>query len=187
MTLSEARIESDYSYSGRFHRYRTFDFVRGPGLGADTSQVGKVLRDAIHTRLRQQGYRPAASGRPDLLVNFQLFAGNIKMRGYEQQSLEKWIKDGYEEDDSTPERLRQFYQPVNVLMSDGTLMVTLIDARNQRAVWNGYASGVDVPRGISTELLLRRTVRSIFDNYRVFTEGYLMSPHEAREGREGRN
>ncbi|GAA4354372.1 hypothetical protein GCM10023185_16130 [Hymenobacter saemangeumensis] len=182
MTLSEARVESDYSYSGKFHRYRTFEFMQGPGLASDSSEVGKVLREAIHTRLRQQGYRPAASGKPDLLVNFQLFAGNIRLRGYEQQSLEEWIKRGYEDDEYTPERMRQTYQPVNMLMSDGTLMVTLIDARNQRAVWNGYASGVEVPNGISMDLLLRRTVRSIFDNYRVFTEGYLMTPQEARSG-----
>ena len=33
--MREARVESDYSYSGDFRRYRTYDFVSGEGLIAE--------------------------------------------------------------------------------------------------------------------------------------------------------
>ncbi|WP_375419511.1 DUF4136 domain-containing protein [uncultured Hymenobacter sp.] len=175
--LREARIESDYSYSGDFRRYRTYDFVSGEGIIADSSRLGQALREAISGRLRQQGYKPAAGQkRPDLLVNFKLFEGTTKFRGYQQEELETWIKRAPVEDENTPEQERHGYDPVRMLMVDGTLLVTLVDARNQRAVWNGYASGVELPTGPLAEVILRRSVRSIFDRYRVFTEGYLDSP-----------
>jgi hypothetical protein len=173
--MREARIESDYSYSGDFRRYRTYDFVSGEGLIADSSRLGQALRDAINARLRQQGYKPATK-RPDLLVNFKLFEGSTKFRGYNQEELESWVKHAPKEDERTPEDMRQGYDPVRMLLTDGTLLVTLVDAHNQRAVWNGYASGVELPTGPTGEIVLRRSVRSIFDHYRVFTEGYLDSP-----------
>ena len=173
--LREARIESDYSYSGDFRRYRTYDFMSGEGLIADSSRLGMTLRDAINARLRQQGYRPATK-RPDLLVNFKLFEGTTKFWGYQQEELENWMKHARAEDDNTPNRDRRGYDPVRMLLVDGTLLVTLVDARNQRAVWNGYASGVELPSGPTAEIVLRRSVRSIFDHYRVFTEGYLQGP-----------
>ncbi|MCB2379693.1 DUF4136 domain-containing protein [Hymenobacter sp. BT635] len=168
----EARIESDYSYTGNFRRYRTYEFVTGQGLAADTSKLGEVLRDAIRTRMRVQGYKPARS-RPDLLVMFRLFEGDMAFRGYAQEDLSRWMTSGMVEDDETPKENRQGYQPVKMVLAEGTLLVTLIDNRTNRAVWNGYASGVTVPPGVQGEAVLRRSVRSIFDQYRVFTEGYL--------------
>jgi hypothetical protein len=180
--MHEARIESDYSYSGNFRHYRTYEFMQGAGLSADTSRLGQVLRDAIRVRLRQQGYRPNER-RPDLLVNFRLYEGSVRFRGYNQPSLERWVEQNVVEDDETPERYRQGYEPFPMVLNDGTLMVTLVDAHSRRVVWNGYASGVEVPTGTQGEIVLRRSVRSIFDNYRVFTEGYLQSPDEQREER----
>ncbi|QDA59374.1 DUF4136 domain-containing protein [Hymenobacter jejuensis] len=170
----EARIESDYSYNGNFRRYRTYDFVTGDGLASDTSHIGTVLREAIQSRLRIQGYKPARR-RPDLLVNFRVFEGNLRFQGYAQEDLTTWIKNGLVEDDETPKEERQPYKPVRLLLTDGTLLISLIDNHTNRAVWNGYASGVAVPPGPQGEVILRRSVRSIFDQYRIFTEGYINS------------
>ncbi|WP_157807229.1 DUF4136 domain-containing protein [Hymenobacter chitinivorans] len=168
----EARIESDYSYTGNFRRYRTYEFVTGQGLAADSSKLGEILRDAIRTRMRVQGYKPARN-RPDLLVMFRLFEGDMAFRGYAQEDMTRWMTSGMVEDDETPKEVRQGYQPVRMVLAEGTLLVTLIDNRTNRAVWNGYASGVTVPPGPQGEMILRRSVRSIFDQYHVFTEGYL--------------
>ncbi|QIX62460.1 DUF4136 domain-containing protein [Hymenobacter sp. BT18] len=170
----EARIESDYSYSGNFRRYRTYDFVTGNELATDSSALGEVLRDAIRARLRSQGYKPAKN-RPDLLVSFRLYEGDMRFRGFAQEELTAWLASGKEETDETPKDARKGYQPLRLLLREGTLLVTLIDYRTNRAVWNGYASGVTVPKGAQGEAVVRRSVRSIFDQYRVFTEGYLES------------
>ena len=184
VTSQEARIESDYSYSGNFRRYRTYDFMRGQGLASDSSRLGAVLREAIQTRLQQQGYRPAAN-RPDLLVNFRIFEGAVHLRGYHQDELARWVAQNEEKDetDNSPEpKSPHPYEPVRRLLTDGTLLVTLVDARSQRAIWNGYASGVDVPDTDRAEIVLRRSVRSIFDRYRILAKGYVLSPEAAEAG-----
>ncbi|MBT9393991.1 DUF4136 domain-containing protein [Hymenobacter sp. NST-14] len=168
----EARVESDYSYAGQFRRYRTYEFISGDGINSDTSRLGAAVRDAIRTRLKVQGYH-AARRRPDLLVNFRLFEGDMHFRGYSQDDFTTWVKNGSTEEDDTPKENRKGYQPVRLLLAEGTLLVTLIDNRTNRAVWNGYASGVSVPAGPQGEVVLRRSVRSIFDQYHVFTAGYL--------------
>ena len=171
MTTREARVESDYSYRGNFRHYRTYDFVTGSGLIADSSRLGQSLREAIQQRLLAQGYRPAKR-RPDMLVNFRVYQGDMNFHGFAQEDLSVWIKRNIEENDDTPTDQRQGYQPVRLLLAEGTLLVTLIDVKSNRAVWNGYASGVTVPEGPMGEIVLRRSVRSILDRYRIFTEEF---------------
>ncbi|MBD2766478.1 DUF4136 domain-containing protein [Hymenobacter sp. BT664] len=171
MTTREARVDSDYSYRGNFRHYHTYDFVSGSGLTADTSRLGESVRQAIRQRLQVQGYRQAHR-RPDMLVNFRVYQGDMSFHGFVQEDLSQWIKRNVEESDDTPKELRQGYQPVRLLLAEGTLLLTLIDVKTNRAVWNGYASGVSVPEGPMGEIVLRRSVRSILDRYRVFTEEF---------------
>jgi hypothetical protein len=168
MTTREAKIDSDYSYRGNFRHYRTYDFVTGSGLTADTSKLGTSVREAIQQRLQVQGYRQARR-RPDMLVNFRVYEGDMNFHGFVQEDLSQWIKHNIEENEDTPDEDRQRYQPVRLLLAEGTLLLTLIDMKTNRAVWNGYASGVSVPEGPMGEVVLRRSVRSILDRYRVFT------------------
>ena len=170
MTTREARVDSDYSYRGNFRHYHTYDFVTGSGLTADTSRLGESVRQAIRQRLQVQGYRLAR--RPDMLVNFRVYQGDMNFHGFVQEDLSQWIKRNVEESDDTPKEIRQGYQPVRLLLAEGTLLLTLIDVKTNRAVWNGYASGVSVPEGPMGEIVLRRSVRSILDRYRVFTEDF---------------
>ena len=171
MTTREARVESDYSYRGNFRHYRTYNFVTGSDLTADSSRLGQSLREAIQQRLLAQGYR-LNRRRPDMLVNFRVYQGDMNFHGFVQEDLSQWIKRNIEESDDTPSDARQGYQPVRLLLAEGTLLLTLIDVKTNRAVWNGYASGVTVPEGPMGEVILRRSVRSILDRYRVFTEEF---------------
>lgn len=170
-SMREARVDSDYSYRGNFRRYRTYDFVSGTGISADSSHLGQSLREAIEQRFRAQGYR-RANRRPDMLVNFRVYEGDMRFHGFDQEDLSAWIKRNVEENDETPADQRHGYQPVRLLLAEGTLLVTLIDVKTNRAVWNGYASGVTVPEGPMGEIVLKRSVRSILDRYRVFTEEF---------------
>ncbi|MET4075325.1 DUF4136 domain-containing protein [Hymenobacter sp. UYCo722] len=172
--MREARVDSDYSYRGNFRHYRTYDFVTGTGIISDTSRLGQSLREAIEQRFRAQGYRRAAR-RPDMLVNFRVYEGDMRFHGFDQEDLGQWIKRNVEENDDTPDDQRHGYQPVRLLLAEGTLLVTLIDVKTNRAVWNGYASGVTVPDGPMGEIVLKRSVRSILDRYRIFTEEFAKS------------
>ena len=170
-SMREARVDSDYSYRGNFRHYRTYDFITGTGISADSSRLGQSLREAIEQRFRAQGYR-RANRRPDMLVNFRVYEGDMRFHGFDQEDLSQWIKRNVEENDETPDEQRHTYQPVRLLLAEGTLLVTLIDVKTNRAVWNGYASGVTVPEGPMGEIVLKRSVRSILDRYRIFTEEF---------------
>ena len=171
LTTREAHVDSDYSYRGNFRHYRTYDFVSGTGLTADSSRLGQSLREAIQQRFLAQGYK-LAHRRPDMLVNFRVYEGDMRFHGFDQEDLSVWIKRNIEETDDTPKEQQHGYQPVRLLLAEGTLLVTLIDVKSNRAVWNGYASGVTVPEGPMGEIVLRRSVRSILDRYRIFTEEF---------------
>jgi len=172
LTSREARIESSYSYGGRFRHYRTYDFLGGRGLTADSTRLSAALREAVKQRLRVQGYRYSRRN-PDLMVGYQLFEGDMRFPGFVQPDLARWIADNEAEDANTPPEQRHTYQPTRLLLLDGTLMVTLIDARTSNAIWHGYASGVTLPEGPRGEYELVRSARAVFDRYRVFTENYL--------------
>jgi hypothetical protein len=171
LTSRDARIESSYSYRGRFRHYRTYGFLTGNGLTADSTRLSEALREAIKQRLRLQGYKYARRN-PDLMVSYKLFEGDMRFPGFVQEDITRWVKNNDAENEETPEEERHAYQPTRLLMLDGTLMVTLIDTKTDNAIWNGYASGVTVPEGIRGEYVLVRSVRSIFDRYRIFTENY---------------
>ncbi|GAA4372894.1 DUF4136 domain-containing protein [Hymenobacter koreensis] len=166
----ESRIESDYSYAGDFKHYRSYNFLES-NTTPDTSQLAATVREAIQTHLRSQGYRITAR-RPDLLVSYRLFDGAMRFTGYDQPELTQWIKQETVESEETPETEKQGYKRVRYLLSDGTLLITLIDRKNGRAVWQGYASNVSAPAGPQAMAVMRRAVRSIFDRYRVLSEEY---------------
>ncbi|AYA37216.1 DUF4136 domain-containing protein [Hymenobacter oligotrophus] len=173
-TARESRIESDYSYAGNFRHYRTFAFMQSmPTLEADTAiSVDKTVREAIQTHLRSQGYR-LNQRRPDLLVSFRVYDGAMRFTGYDQPDLMHWLKQDVVETEDLPVDQRQGYDRVRYLLSDGTLLITLIDHRNGRAVWQGYASNVTAPNTAQASMVMRRAVRSIFDRYRVLSEDYM--------------
>jgi len=171
MTAREARVDSDYSYKGNFRHYRTYEFMSGTDLSSDTSRLGASLREAIQQRLLAQGYK-LAKRRPDMLINFRVFQGDMHFRGFTQEDLSSWIKRNIQETEDTPKEYQQGYQAERLLLTEGTLLLTLIDAKTNRAVWNGYASGVTVPEGPMGEVVLRRSVRSILDRYRIFTSEF---------------
>ncbi|WP_400192046.1 DUF4136 domain-containing protein [Hymenobacter sp. B81] len=169
-TARESRIESDYSYAGDFRNYRTYNFLESNAT-PDTSQLAMTVREAIQTHLRSQGYR-LANRRPDLLVSYRVFDGAMRFTGYDQPDLTQWIKKETVETEETPEEQRQGYRRVRYLLSDGTLLITLIERKNGRAVWQGYASNVSAPMGSQAVVVMRRAVRSIFDRYRVLSQDY---------------
>ena len=170
-TSREARVEANYSYRGRFRHYRTYNFLGGTGLLSDSTRLSESLRAAIQQRLRLQGYRFSRK-HPDLMVNVRVYEGDMRFPGFVQDDLSRWVKNNEAENDETPEQQRHSYQSARLLLLDGTLMVTLIDTQTDNAIWSGYASGVTVPEGIRGEYMLVRSVRAIFDRYRIFTENY---------------
>jgi hypothetical protein len=161
-------VEADYSYHGKFKKYKTFNFLNYTNPNTDTTFKSQVIEESIKSRLELQGYRLTTEN-PNIIVSYKLFYDNFRFQGYEQPDIEEWTKRGNENEE---------YQPVKYDLREGTLLILLWDNQREKAVWQGYASGLFGNPYANDERNLRRAVRSIFDKYRFFAEGFMVNNEE---------
>ena len=158
-------VESDYSYLGKFKRYQTFDFLHDANYNHLESAQDTTLRNAIATRMKLQGFRQNDRN-PNLLVTYKIFYDDFAFQGYQQPELEQWIK--YEDDELE-------YDPVKYSLRQGTLLIIFLDRKKETAVWQGYASSLFGNQQFDNERYLKRAVRNIFDQYRLFADGTVIN------------
>ena len=183
MSFYENRVESDYSYNGNFRKYKTFNFMGYKKNDTDSSHHLAIVENAIRARMSLQGYR-FSDNKPDLLVSHKIFYDDLLFKGYNQTEIDVWLANGKvieeEVDEETGEEKKE-YDPVRYNLTKGTLLVVLIDRKHNRAVWQGYSSGLLGNKEFNNEAYLKKSVRSIFDKYKVFTEGYILTQDQPRE------
>lgn len=185
-------IESDYSYLGRFNKYKTFDFVNIDKR--DSTSHNPELEKWIMNRMESQGYS-FSKKKPDIYVNYKIYFSDMKYRGYNQEELGNYLNkevslasnDQFEEElylseselaemESAEEAARRKeYDTRYYTMDSGTLLIILVDRRKHSAVWQGYASGVFALGAENLDRQLRRAAGVIFDKYQVVADGYLIN------------
>ena len=160
-------IEYDYDYRGNFKKYNSFYFMHNAKVNQDSSQMAfnPLLEEAIQNRMEILGYK-FSKEKPRLLVAYTIYYDDMKFRGYVQPELDKWIEKEISEDK---------YDPVKIDLREGTILVQLIDTKQNNTVWQGYASGVFGNSYFNNEKYIKRAVRSIFEQYRIMAEGFEIS------------
>ena len=157
----EYPVEYDYSYRGKFKNYKTFAFLDDGQM--DESTTDAAIEKAIKNRLELQGYR-FKTEKPNLLVSYMIYFDSLSFRGYDQPDIEKWIK--YQKEDMD-------YDPKQYDLKKGTLLIQFYDRRQDRSIWQGYATGVYGNIYFNNERQLRVAVRSILDRYQFLAEDFL--------------
>jgi hypothetical protein len=114
------------------------------------------IRDAVHAELEGRGYRMDDSN-PDLLVNFRVFDKAGTIRGVEGYGSRYWGENEISFKNS----------PVDEIKVDaGTLIISLLDKKEGRLVWQGFASGlIDSKELVKDEGKIREAVNLIFEDY----------------------
>ncbi len=163
MGYKEFPVESDYSFEGEFRRYKSFNFLDTRSSGADSSLQNDIIESAIRARMELQGYEYTTRD-PRLLVSYKIFYDSLFFTGYDQPDIELFIE--YEEN------IDQEMDPVKYNLRQGTLLVLMYDRERKKSIWQGYASGVFGDSFYSDKRYLQGAVRSIFDQYKVFAEGF---------------
>ena len=158
----ELPVEYDYSYKGNFKKYRTFDIMR-PAGPSDSSMINDVIEKSIVARMKFLGYRQATS-KPHLIIGFKMFNDSLKFNGYNQPAIEEWIK-------SQKEDLQ--YDQQKFQLSTGTLLIQFYDRRQNRSIWQGYATTQYGSIDFANSRHLRNAVISILDKYRFWAEGFI--------------
>jgi hypothetical protein len=158
----ELPVEYDYSYKGNFKRYRTFDIMKPAGI-VDTTMVNEVIEKSIIARMKFLGYRQA-SNKPHLIIGFKMFNDSLKFNGYIQPDIEEWVRNQKED-------LNYDAQKYNLKM--GTLLIQFYDRRQNRSIWQGYATTQYGSIDFNNSRHLKNAVISILDKYRFWAEGFL--------------
>lgn len=158
----ELPVEYDYSYKGNFKKYRTFDIMR-PAGPADSTMSNEVIEKSIVARMKFLGYRQNAN-KPHLIVGFKMFNDSLKFNGYIQPDIEDWVKNQNENIE---------YDPQKFNLNQGTLLIQFYDRRQNRSIWQGYATTQYGSIDFQNSRHLRNAVISILDKYRFWAEGFM--------------
>jgi len=164
-------VESDYSYKGKFIEYKSFAFQNELNPELSKHPMNAFIEDAIKKRLELQGYTYTEDD-PNIFIAYRLYYDDFKITGYNQPLLENWMRYGNESEQ---------YDPVQVGLKKGTLMVIMRDYKRECTVWQGYSSSLFGNENCDNDRYIRTVVRSIFDQYRIFAHGNLMADNSKRK------
>ncbi|MCB0497738.1 MAG: DUF4136 domain-containing protein [Cyclobacteriaceae bacterium] len=159
----EYPVEYDYSYHGKFKKYKTFAFMQNVSAVPDTSISMGLIEDIIKSRLQSQGYS-FKDDKPNLLVSYKIYYDSLNFRGYDQPDIETWVKVENEDEE---------YNPRKYDLRKGTLLIQLYDRKQERSIWQGYATGVYGNIYFNNERQLKIAVRSILDRYQFLAEDFM--------------
>ena len=159
----ELPVEYDYSYKGNFKKYRTFDIMRASASTADSSVATAVIEKSILERMKFLGYR-RSTNKPHLIIGFKMFTDSLKFHGYNQPEIEDWVRN----QDETVE-----YDAKKLNMTTGTLLIQFYDRKQNRSIWQGYATTTYGTIDFQNNRHLRNAVISILDKYRFWAEGFM--------------
>jgi len=158
----ELPVEYDYSYKGTFKKYKTFDIMKSSNV-KDSSMTNGVIEKSIIARMKFLGYRQVSS-KPHLIIGFKMFQDSLKFNGYTQPSIEEWVQSQKEDLDYSPQKFN---------LSTGTLLIQFYDRRQNRSIWQGYATTNYGNIDFNNNRQLKNAVISILDKYRFWAEGFL--------------
>lgn len=169
----ELPVEYDYSYRGNFKRYRSFEMVRA--FGSDTSLLNQVVEKSIISRMKFLGYRQV-SHRPHLLISFKMFTDSLQFTGYHQPSIEEWVETQKED---------LSYDKQKYDLKTGTLLIQFYDRRQNRTIWQGYATTLYGSIDFKNNRHLKNAVISILDKYRFWADGFVDGVAQKPEDKGG--
>ena len=124
--------------------------------------INDIVEKSIVSRMKFLGYKQSDS-RPHLIIGFKMFNDSLRFNGYDQPDIEEWIKN---------QKVDLDYDQRKVNLKTGTLLIQFFDRRQNRSIWQGYATTLYGSINFNNERHLRNAVISILDKYRFMAEGF---------------
>jgi hypothetical protein len=170
---SAVHVEKDKTTD--FSRYRTFAWIDKDGEGKkDHNKANDLteqkIREAVNAELEKAGWRESKN-RPDVLLNYDvLVERNVKessnpvysepfSRMYYNRFTRRW---------STIYFPSEFmgYENEQRPVREGTITITMVDARTDKTVWQGWTTDEVNSRNLSSREI-QSSVKSIFRKFDV--------------------
>ena len=155
---SNITVESDIDNEVDFSNYKTFSWASNVDSELDESGVYFLndlilkaqIREAVKSEMMGLGYRFEPNN-PDLIVNFRVFDQATRIKGVEP---DYWGGQTY----------TQVSDTVSYEVEAGTIMLSLVDRKETKAVFQGFASGlIDNDHFIKDEIRIREAIHLIVD------------------------
>jgi hypothetical protein len=125
--------------------------------------TNESIEKSIAARMKFLGYKKTDT-RPHLIISYKMFYDSLKFNGYDQPAIENWVK-------SKKEDLNYDKRKYN--MKTGTLLIQFFDRRQNRSIWQGYATALYGDIDFGNQRQLRNAVISILDKYRFWAQGFI--------------
>ena len=170
---STAHIEKDKAAD--LGSYKTYTWLEQTALKSEKKShsndiVDKNIRNAVDEQLQKKGY-VQSSNNPDLLISSDLLIEKNQKENRNAVYTDSYTRSYY---NPRTGRYSTYYFPsqlagydtYSTTVKEGTVTVTLIDARTDKAVWQGWATR-ELERGKVTSKDIDKNVSSIFKKFDV--------------------
>ena len=156
----ELPLEYDYSYKGRFEKYKSYAFLDSQ----EETQQDNLIKNSIISHMSFLGYKLKYNN-PDLLISYTMFKDSLNLVTYNQQDINQWL-DGF-----TPTNLE--YDSKRMPMQSGTLYLQIMDRKQKSSIWQGYVTKEYGYIDFSNSRNVRNAVRSVLNEYQFFADGFM--------------
>ncbi|MGB4845670.1 MAG: DUF4136 domain-containing protein [Ferruginibacter sp.] len=166
-----AHIEKDKNAD--FSKYQTYAWVDKPDPKGknknrkhDLTEVN--VRNAVNAELQKKGWREAKAN-PDVIINYELLVERNQKEQQDPVYSQSYTRSYY---NRRTGRLYTFYYPSRFIgydsysttVKEGTVTITMIDNRTDKAVWQGWTTSELNGRNI-TSREIDRNVKTIFKKF----------------------
>ena len=162
---SSAHIEKDETVN--FSRYKTFTWLHGDeGKLENQSDLAETkIRNAVSKEFEKIGWKESKN-KPDVLLDYDVLVERSSKKENDpvySQPYSRLIYNPYTRRYATIYYPSQFlgYDSYEKVIKEGTVTVTMIDAKTDKTVWQGWTTG-EVNSKNLTNKEIQKAVASIF-------------------------
>lgn len=163
-----AHIEKDQSVN--FNNYKTFAWLHGDKgkLENQSDLIESKVREDVTAELQKTGWRQVKT-KPDLILDYDLLVERTSKERSDavySQPYSRLIFNPYTRRYATIYYPSQFlgYESYEQLIKEGTITITMIDAKTDKVVWQGWTTEEVNNRNL-TSREIQNAVRSIFKKF----------------------
>jgi hypothetical protein len=162
---SSAHIEKDETVN--FNKYKTFTWLHGENgkLENQSDLIESKIRNAVTKEFEKIGWRESKN-KPDVILDYDVLVERSNQQQNEpvySQPYSRVIYNPYTRRYATIYYPSQFlgYESYEKVIREGTITVTMLDAKTDKTVWQGWTTAVVNNRNL-TNKEIQKAVANIF-------------------------
>ena len=162
---SSAHIEKDETVN--FNRYKSFTWLHGENgkLENQSDLIESKIRDAVSKEFEKIGWRESRN-KPDVILDYDVLVERSSRPQNEpvySQPYSRLIYNPYTRRYATIYYPSQFlgYESYERVIREGTITVTMLDAKTDKTVWQGWTTAEVNHRNL-TNKEIQKAVANIF-------------------------